>query len=150
MTDQIRAAAQALLAAWDTHRSIGDLADRMWDLRTAMAAPQPAADERVAEHMQTVRHVTEAGTMDELHTALTAVQASARALLAAGREDAELFNLLDIAAHHFTEGHYGWPSTDTRAAILAHWRAGKPPVPSVFEAELLQAINDPNRDEGAP
>lgn len=50
-------------------------------------------------------------------------------------DDAALFRLLDIAAHHFSEGRYGWPSTDTCAAILAHWREGKPPVPDVFAAQ---------------
>lgn len=74
------------------------------ELRTALAAPQPTADERVAEHMRLVsvlcrlENVASATSgsgraifdaMTSANEAAAAVEQSARALLSASQEDAE-------------------------------------------------------------
>lgn len=101
----LRDAAQALLDALDS-KYIDECAAEINALRAALSAPQPAADERVAEHVRLVddyaNDVTGFATMpghasmesaeraeDRCFAAKQAVEASARALLAAGREDAE-------------------------------------------------------------
>lgn len=108
MTDQIRVAANALLDACEEDKRYGRLTCRMQDLsealRAALSAPQPAADERVAELMRAVMQYGSHCRGDGIELAqggdsvtssakcarsLAAAQASARALLAAGREDAE-------------------------------------------------------------
>ena len=93
------------------------------------------------------------GNYQELQDAATAaadrVKASANALLqqlaAARQEIARLPQLLDITAHHVSEGRYGWLDPYTRDALLAHWRAGKAPVPDV----LRPADEQPNIDATA-
>lgn len=138
MTDPIRAAAQALdklqtsVEAYANTPSLallGEMRETFAALRAALSVPQPAADERVAEHMQTVRHVTEAGDMDDLHIALTAVESSARALLAAGREDATLTDEQIIAVRKRVSPIAYAPWSDTLAfarAIIKALQKGTP------------------------
>lgn len=75
-----------------------------WNKRTAIAAPQPTADERVAEHMRLVaaygaqvqRDAFSGASLtlkldvhDHDYSRIVEVEASARALLSASQEDAE-------------------------------------------------------------
>lgn len=152
MTDPIRAAAQALLDACDEDRRYGTLTCRMQDLsealRAALSSPRPAADERVAEHMRTVAeykriallHQSEHGQMIQEYQrqkvdAWAAVESSARALLSAGLEDAEMLDWvlehrarivklhdeLPVYAHYWdSQGeHHGPDAATPRAAIRA-------------------------------
>lgn len=157
MTDQIREAAQALLDAYDRVPTVVQLIAGLEGLRAALSAPQPAADERVAGLMRLVEDyandVTGFATMpghasmesaeraeDRCFAAKQAVESSARALLAAGREDAEhaamyrwlrdnctlsdrdgwlmiQFEMSRLAADHPEEGRSEWVDADIRSAI---------------------------------
>lgn len=100
MTQSIRDAAQAVLDAGDMIGTVGahDRADAMRRavarLRAALSAPQPTADERIAEHMAKVTDIAVVtrhhfGYADKMREAFEAVEQSARALLSASQEDAE-------------------------------------------------------------
>lgn len=98
MTQSIRDAAQAVLDAGDMIGTVGvqDRAEAMRTavarLRTALSAPQPTADERVADHMRCVDDFARASTGQFAQSAKATretIEASARALLSASQEDAE-------------------------------------------------------------
>lgn len=82
--------------SWGPAAVEGEVEYQSWALH---AAPQPAADERVAEHMRLVQTAVDAFTAwcdgqsracgVRFDAAFAAVESSARALLAAGLEDAE-------------------------------------------------------------
>lgn len=137
--------------------SIRQTAVDAWNRRAALSGPQPAADERVAELMRHVEDVERFARMlarnsggrtsreirraeSRLVDARRAVESSARALLAAGREDAEhaamyrwlrdnctlsdrdgwlmiQFEMSRLAADHPKEGRSEWVDADIRAAI---------------------------------
>lgn len=138
MTDPIRDAAKALLDAHDRCATTGEI-KAGWDaLRAALsapqppgdwqhpigvqwpAAPQPAADERVAELMRHVEDVERFARMlarnsggrasreirraeSRLVDARRAVESSARALLAAGLEDASQALAFRMLVRHWNE-----------------------------------------------
>lgn len=112
MSATIRDAAQALFNAvrWSHKGALPGRVQRAYDnLHTALAAPAPADDERVAELMKTVDEFSYAAGMSAIsvHEGIApgspdhsiakqrfnrtraAVEASVRALLAASRQDAE-------------------------------------------------------------
>lgn len=133
MTDQLRAAAQALLEVCNGYGCTleTEIEARKDALRAALSAPQPAADERVAQLMRLVQAIA-----DEAHAngngygegywltkQLSAIESSARALLAAGREDAPLTEerIMHLWGTRVGEMCAKYPLT--RAEILSFARA---------------------------
>lgn len=101
MTSSIRDAAQALVDACDRSPTTVQLIAGIEGLRAALSAPQPTADERVAELMRLVRECLPDGWVDK-YGDLAAVEKSARALLSASRDDAEhaaMYRWLRDGAH---------------------------------------------------
>lgn len=88
--------------------------------------PQPAADERVAEHMKLVRLYGDEsyGCTRKVADAYAAVESSARALLADGREDMEVTEAM-ITAYLEANDAY-WIATDEIPRPPGKWRTGTP------------------------
>lgn len=103
MSQAIRDAARALLDSNDRGEGCSRI-DLENALRAVLSAPQPTADEQVAEHMRLVReaciawgewaHDNDPDCAKE-SAAILAVESSARALLNAGRDDAEMLDAFE-------------------------------------------------------
>lgn len=138
MTQAIRDAAQALIdivmqQCGATHLAgpAFEAAEKARALRVALSAPQPTADERVAELVQTARDIADgldshrdAGTESFVSQMLARIEASARALLSASQEDAEHAAMYRWLVYQCTSG----PLTIARVGTfeLIPWSGDNP------------------------